>query len=162
MAEFYSDLLTEIVTNNKTPASNITGRAGVFSVCAKVTVLSSHADGDVYRMFRVPTSGVPVAQFISNSAITGGTDYDAGLYNNGLNQAVLDKDVLFDGVSMATAANNVVISGVQLIANDGKAFWQLAGLSADPGGELTVAITANTVGSADGTIFYVLFYNANS
>ena len=162
MAEFYSDLLTEIVTNNKSLSANFTGRGGVYAVEAKATVLAAHADGDIYRMFRVPSSGVPIAQFVNNSAVTGGTDYDAGLYRDGVGGAVLDKDVLFDGLSMATALNNRAVGGVQLVADTGKRFWELAGLSSDPGGTLTVALTANTVGTADGTIYYALLYNANN
>lgn len=162
MAEFYSDLLTEIVTNKRRLAPSITGRGGLLCVEAKATVLAGHADGDIYRMFRVPSNGVPVMQILQNSAVTGGTDWDVGIYETGLGSPVRDKDVLIDGISFATASNNTVRSGVQLIADSGKAFWQLAGYTQDPNTELTVALTANVVGTADGTIYYAIFYNANN
>lgn len=160
MAEFLSDLLTEIVTNKRKPSPAVTGRGGLFAIEATATVLAAHSDGDIYRLFRVPSNGVPVHIGVANTGITSGSDYDWGLYQVG--GAVADKDVLIDGLSVATASTGVVRVGPQLAADRGKMFWQLAGATSDPGGFYDVCITANTVGSADGTIFTTLSYNANN
>lgn len=159
MAEFLSDLLTNIASGQKISA-NYTGKGGLYAVESTVTVLAAHSDGDIYRAFRVPSNGIPLHIGVANSAVTAGTDYDFGLYLVG--GTVLDKDVLIDGLSMATASTGVLRVGPQLSADRGKTFWELAGLATDPGGEFDVCWTANTVGSADGTIFTTLSYNANS
>lgn len=159
MAEYLSDFLTKVITDKRKLLPNETGRNGVLAAEAKATVLAAHSDGDIYRLFRVPSNGIPIHVGVSNSAITDGTDYDLGLYQVG--GAVADKDVLIDGFSMATASTGRVVVGAFLIANAGKQFWELAGASADPGGFYDVCLTANTVGSADGTVFVTLTYNAN-
>jgi hypothetical protein len=162
MAEFLSDLLTETITNNRRLSANYTGRGGVFGVEAKATVLAAHSDGDIYRLLSVPSNAIPLFWTCANSAITSGTDYDLGIYNFGASGTVLDKDVLNDGISMATASIARIFTSPHLIADFGKRFWELAGLSADPGGYLDICWTANTVGSADGTIAISLLYNANN
>jgi len=162
MAEYLSDLLTQQITNNRKLSANYTGRAGAFGVKAVATVLAAHANGDVYRLFSVPANGIPLLWTIANSAVTDGSDYDLGIYNNGASGTVLDKDVLNDGISMATASIATIFTSPHLIANYGKRFWELAGLSVDPGGYLDVCLTANTVGTADGTIGISLLYNGNN
>jgi hypothetical protein len=162
MAEYLSDLLTQTITNNRKLSANYTGRGGLFGVEATATVLAAHADGDVYRLFSVPSNGIPLLWTVANSAVTSGTDYDLGIYNYGASGAVLDKDVLNDGISMATASVARIFSSPHLIADFGKRFWELAGLSVDPGGYLDICWTANTVGSADGTVAISLLYNGNN
>lgn len=159
MAEFLSDLLTNLNAKQKISA-NYTGKGGLYAVEATVTVLAAHNNADIYRAFRVPSNGIPLHTGVANSEITGGTDYDLGLYL--VDGVVLDKDVLIDGLSMATASTGVLRVGPQLSADRGKTFWELAGLATDPGGEFDVCWTANTVGTADGTIFTTLSYNANN
>lgn len=160
MARFFSDLMTEI-NAGRLPTSAQSGKGGLYAVEARATILAGHADLDDYILFKVPSSAIPVHIGISNSAITGGTDYDLGVTNGATVNPQQDKDVLFNGLSMATALNNRVVVGAHLIADAGKAFWQLAGFTSDPGGELFVYLTANVVGSADGTVFITLSYNAN-
>jgi len=162
MAEILSDLLTETITNNRMLSANFTGRGGVFGVEAKISVLDTHNDGDIYRLFSVPSNGVALFWTAANTAITGGTDWDLGIYNYGAGGTVLDKDVLNDGSSMATASVSRSFTAPTLIADYGKRFWEMAGLSSDPGGYLDICWTANTVGSASGTISTMLLYNANN
>ena len=90
---------------------------------------------------------------IHNDAITAGTDYDLGLYktNGG---AVVDKDILADGISMATArgiatANN---AGMTTIALETLATLGTLSAQTDVDAAYDIAFTANTVGSADGDI----------
>ncbi len=122
---------------------------------ATVSVAAADDDGSVYRLFAsVPSRLVPIAFVIHNTAITSGTDYDIGLYKTKTG-AVVDKDVLADGISMATARtvdtlNNAGLTSIA-IANG---LQTLATLSAqtNPDSEYDIAITANTVGTAAGTI----------
>ncbi len=113
-------------------------------------------DGSVYRFFKsVPANMIPVEISIVCDTVTSGTDFDLGLYKVGIGGAVVDKDVLMDGQSLATALTRA--TGHQLglanvdIANIGKT---LAVLSAqtDPDPSYDICLTANTVGSAAVTV----------
>ena len=120
-----------------------------------VSVAAADDDTSVYGLFLVNSNDAPVSCQIQTTAITGGTDYDLGLYAynmDGTIGAVADKDILMDGQTMATAS--LVLNGLGAVTADlrGKKFWQLLGLSADPQKTYVVALTANTVGTAAGSI----------
>lgn len=121
-----------------------------------VEIAAADDDGSVYRFFKsVPSNLIPVEITITSDGITGGTDYDLGLYKVGVSGAVVDKDVLMDGQTMASALTRA--TGHQLglaavnIADIGKS---LATLSAQTTPDLSydIALTANTVGTGAGTI----------
>jgi hypothetical protein len=113
-------------------------------------------DGSVYRFFKsVPSNLIPVEITIVTDGITGMTDTDLGLYKVGVGGAVVDKDVLMDGQTLASALTRA--SGHQLglanvnIADLGKT---LAELSAQTKPDLSydICLTANTVGSGAATV----------
>lgn len=130
------------------------------SVQETLAVAAADDNGSVYGLFLVNSNDVPKSVDIQTTAITGGTDYDLGLYayDAGTIGAVVDKDILMDGQTMATAS--VALDGMQTVAaaNRGKTFWELAGLTADPQTQYVVALTANTVGTAAGTIHVDMDY----
>jgi hypothetical protein len=112
-------------------------------------------DGSVYRLFKsVPSNLIPVEITVMTDGITGMTDTDLGLYKVGVGGAVVDKDVLMDGQTLASALTRA--TGHQLglanvnIADLGKT---LATLSAqtDPDLSYDICLTANTVGSGAAT-----------
>ena len=152
MADTYTNAL--IAAGKKPLAMNGTGTE-LYYIEQKVAVLAADADGDIYRVFaNTPSNYVPVKIEIYNTAVTGGTDYDLGLYDvNG--GAVVDKDILADGISMATArtvatSNNAGMTTID-IANDPKTLGELSA-ETDVPPAYDIALTANTVGTADGTI----------
>ena len=122
---------------------------------ATVAVASGDDDGSIYRIFSgVPSSLVPISITIHNTAITAGTDYDLGLYiaDSG---AVIDKDILADGLDLSSAAaiatwNNTGMTTIS-IANGGQTLGTLSAQT-DVDSSYDIALTANTVGSASGTI----------
>lgn len=133
------------------------GSAGgnIVSGVALAIVAAADDDTSVYRLTRVLSSWVPLDITVQTTAITGGTDYDLGCYKistAATTGAVVDKDILMDGQTMATAS--LVLNGMGAVTADlrGKALWELAGLTADPQLEYDLALTANTVGTAAGTI----------
>lgn len=144
----------DVEANKKGSALTAFGTDATVAI-ATVAVASADDDGSVYRLFPdVPASLVPVKITIHNTAITGGTDYDVGLYktNGG---AVIDKDILADGVSMGTARTIAVDNNVGLTTIDiANGVETLGTLSAQTNVDAAydIAITANTVGSAAGTI----------
>lgn len=144
----------DIVSGKKTSAA-FTG-AQVIEMVATEEIAAADDDGSVYRFFKgVPANLIPVEITIACDAITGMTDCDLGLYltNTG---AVVDKDVLMDGQTLASALTRA--SGHQLglqtvnIADAGKTLAELDAVSTDTPASYDIALTANTVGSAAGTV----------
>ena len=124
-------------------------------------VAAADDDGSIYRLFNgVPSTYIPVVGDILCDAITAGTDWDLGLYKPDLG-AVVDKDVLMDGQTLATALTRATGNGLGLSAIDpadyGKKLWELAGatITTFPM-EYDIALTANTVGSAAGTVTVIM------
>lgn len=144
----------DIEAGKKGKSAFTTGSESI-EVTETVEIAAGDDDGSVYRFFTsVPSTYIPYQVSVHNDAITGGTDYDLGLYetNSG---AVVDKDILMDGQSMAsarasTAGWNVGIASVD-VADLGKTLGELSAQT-DPDGSYDVALTANTVGTAGGTI----------
>ncbi len=119
-------------------------------------IAAADDDGSVYRFFKdVPSTYIPVSITVACDAITSGTDYDLGLYKVGVAGAVVDKDVLMDGQTLASALTRA--TGTQLglgnvdLADAAKTLGVLsAQTTVDP--SYDIALTANTVGSAAGTV----------
>lgn len=133
--------------------------AGADATMAKavVDIAVADDDGSIYRCFSsVPSSLVPLKIKIENDAIAGATDYDLGLYTENRGGAV-DADALaatldMSGARANTAENNDGLGAVAL-ADGNKSLAELSGQTAgeeDPAYDL--ALTANTVGGAAGTI----------
>lgn len=128
---------------------------GTITAVATVAVAAADSDGSKYVLFKdVPANLVPVCICVHNTAITAGTDYDIGLYKGNLG-AVVEVDILADGLDLSTARtvatwNNAGLTSID-IANGTQ---DLATLSAqtDPDAAYDIVLTANTVGSAAGTV----------
>lgn len=118
--------------------------------CGAVEIAAGDSNGSVFRMVRLPSNARIVDWMVNNDTMTGATDYDLGLYvvDDG---AVVDKDILADGLNLATGAAHTKsadsILGPEKV-ND--RLWELAGETTDPGGQYDVCLTANAVGSAAG------------
>jgi hypothetical protein len=152
------------VVNKYTDADVAAGKKGsalktgsgteTVTIMGTVSVLAADDDGSVYRVFAdVPSSLVPLQIEIHNTAVTGGTDYDVGLYKV-KGGAEVDKDILADGISMATArtiatSNN---AGMTTIVLGTVADLATLSAQAEPDASYDIALTGNTVGTADGTI----------
>lgn len=125
-----------------------------FTAVATVSVAAADDDGSVYRLFaNMPSNAVPVSICIHNTAVTGGTDYDLGLYKAG--GVVVDKDILADGLDMSTARTVATVNNAGMttiaIADGVKTFAELSAQD-DPDASYDIVLTANTVGTAAGTI----------
>ncbi len=123
-------------------------------------VAAADDDGSIYRVGRsLNPNLIPYRFEIFNDAITGGTDYDLGLYEplvDGVGGNVIAVDVFAATLDMSAAAGlgspkeglgNVDIANLQ------NKLYEHAGHDVntkDPGYD--IALTANTVGTAAGTI----------
>jgi len=125
-------------------------------------VAAADDNGSIYRLGSLPANAIPVKCEIVNDAITGATDWDLGLYKPGAGGAVVDKDLFMDGEDIN--AGNALASPVDglktgpAIADIGKKLWELLGLSKPDRQDYDLALTANAVGSAAGTISIKFWY----
>lgn len=144
-----------IVAGKKTtPSKAGTGTQEIVMI-GTVEIAAADDDGSVYRFFKgVPSSYIPTEITIACDAITSGTDYDLGLYKTS-SGAVVDKDVLMDGQTLASALTRATGHQLGLAAVDiANVASTLATISAQttPDTSYDIALTANTVGSAAGTV----------
>lgn len=155
---------SDIVANKKAVAALVHG-AELMCAIATFEVAAADDDGSVYRLFNVNPHYIPVAIWVTNDAITGGTDYDLGLYKpsvNGVSGAVIGKDIFADGMNLSSAhLRTAALDGLVTVdaANSTKKIYEHAGdtlstreLSYD------IALTANTVGSGAGTVTVVGYF----
>lgn len=126
-------------------------------IVGTVEVAAADDNGSVYRVFSsVPENLIPVQIDIVCDAVTDGTDYDLGLYQVG--GAVIDKDCLMDGQTLATALTRATGQGLGLSAVGAENVVSTLGdLSAQtkPDMSYDIALTANVVGTAAGTVSVV-------
>lgn len=131
---------------------------------ATVEVAAGDDDGSVFRLFRLPSNAKVLSIRILNDAITSGTSYDLGLYRTAADGgAVVDADAYGSAIDMSSARTTAFFDGAYEaadIANIEKEVWQNAGLSSDPSVQYDVCLTANTVGTAAGTISAIVTYIA--
>ncbi len=152
VVDIYTDSLVE--AGKKTLALKTGSGAETVTLTNVVTVASGDDDTSVYRVFAdVPANFIPLCICIHNTAITSGSDYDLGLHKTA-NGAVVDKDILADGLDMSSARtiatwNNAGLTTVTL--GELKTLAQLSAQT-DPDSSYDITFTANTVGSAAGTI----------
>lgn len=118
-----------------------------------VDIAAADDDTSVYRVCRVHSSQRIFGVYVTNGAITSGTDYDLGFYRTAADGgALVDKDNIVDGATMASARLIPTALAFTTGADFGKRVWEIAGLSSDPNIEYDICWTANTVGSGAGTI----------
>lgn len=153
--------LSSVDTANARVAENVTNGGKLRFIRETVEIAAADDDGSKYRVARVPANAVVKEIIIACDAITGGTDFDLGLYdtpeiNSG---AVIDADILMDGQTLASASR--VLDGLQTvdIANLHKKLWEIAALTADPRKLVDIVLTGNTVGTAAGTVTVTVVYS---
>jgi hypothetical protein len=70
----------------------------------KVSVAAGDDDTSVFRVIRVNSNAYIFNLFVTNTAITGGTSYDLGVYQTAANGgAVVDADLFGAAVDMSSA-----------------------------------------------------------
>lgn len=132
------------------------------TVCMVATfeVAVADDDGSVYRLFKnVNQNYIPVKIEIACDAITSGNDWDLGFYEptiGGVAGAVIDKDKLADGLDLSSAVAFVAaLDGLKTvnISEVQERIYELAGDTLDDKKQgYDIALTANTVGAAAGTV----------
>ena len=141
------------------------------AMIATVTAGASDSNTSTYRVFNNLDPGiVPLAIMIGNTANTAGTSYSLGLYQGSANGAVggaaISANLLANAKDMSVAHASMnpatALDGMSAVlpVNVGKPLWSLAGDAAVTTRPLgyDMTITANTAGSAGGTMTVLLIY----
>lgn len=147
--------------NNTAPTGQKRARAAqaggeVGSLIETVPVTNGDSSTSTLRFGYVPSNAVILpSSRIDNDAVTGVSDFDLGVYKDGV---VVDADCLVDGASIASAGILAVPGAVVSNANKPKMLWQLAGLTADPQTLLEIRGTLNANATASGNVTLTLIY----
>lgn len=151
MADANSDVITNLVAVPQVLNESISNGRKMEAI-GVVTTTADQADDSILRMVRVPSNcRVSDIRIAAADATTAGK-VDIGVYypshvNAG---AVVDRDAFaaaFDLSGGPFYYSSVVFfgAGVVTIAESAQPLWQVAGLSSDPGGELEIVATVETL-----------------
>lgn len=166
-----------MANNDSTTVTNLEAEpnsvANSFQIYGKQRVLvetfeiaAADDDADTYTFFPVPLDARIDDLQIVNDAITAGTDYDFGFYKITANNlgAVIDADILADGIDCSSARavwTSILYTGTGAAdqGSVGQRLWQYLGYAsitaaraANQTNQVYMVVTANTVGSAAGTL----------
>lgn len=121
-------------------------------------VAAADSDGSIYRLFKVNKNLIPVRIDINCDAITGSSAWDLGVYKTLENGGtVKDADVMMANADLSAGkAIGSEQNGLAdlTIAKIGKQIWELAGETDENNADnnYDIALTADTVGTAAGTV----------
>lgn len=135
------------------PASVMSGRP--FSFATTFEVAAADDDGSVFYLAKVGANMIPLSLELNCDAIAGATDYEMGFYKE--DGVAADIDILMGsedihaGAAIGSEINCLQDMGIE---NIGKKVYELLGLTAATRSQdaYILALTANTVGTAAGTI----------
>lgn len=131
-----------------------------------ISIASGDDDGSKYLVGEIPGEAIITGLSVINTAVTSGTDYDIGIADQA--GTILDADILVDGASMASArtlftelalafgaanAAKAIYEHVQHVQKVKPASGETAAKAA-----YRIIMTANTVGSDDGTVVVQVRY----
>lgn len=151
----------KIAAGKLADAAQVFGRP-VQALVQTFEVAAADDNGSMYRIgYNLNPNLIPIDIKVFNDALTGGTDWDLGLYKSNLG-AVISKDVFADGLDFSSAAAIAApkngLAAVD-IANLERRLYEWAGHTvANKEGGYDLVLTANTVGSAAGTVTVVALF----
>ena len=127
----------------------------IFGFACTFEVAAADDDGSIYKLAKVGANMIPLDIKINCDVITGSSVWDLGFYKE--NGVEADKDILMSnadlsgGKALGSEQNGLASLGVD---NIGKKVYELLGLTDATRSEdsYVLALTADTVGSAAGTV----------
>jgi len=129
---------------------------------ATVEILAADDNNSVYRMVRLPSNAIVTRIEVMNDAITGGTDYDIGLYDTLADgSAVVDVNAYGDAIDMSSARTLPLDVSFEILDIDKveKRLFEVLGLSADSNQFYDLCYTGVVVGTAAGTLTMRVTYS---
>lgn len=130
---------------------------------SSVTITNGDSAASLYYFGDIPSNALIHGDlaFLDNAAITSSTSFHLGFYSPA-GGAVISNNALINARDISSAANaNLRTIGTLTLANSNKRAWELAGLSADPGGVLSVVGTLNVAATATGVVELTLPHSVN-
>jgi hypothetical protein len=154
--------VNSLTAAGKKAAPLATGGAKLLVVAGTFEVAAADSNGSVYRLARLPANAVPIKGEIWADSAIDGNDWDLGLYKPGVGGAVVDADLLADGIDLssgfAIGSGTNALKTHPAIDEIGKTLWELLGLSKPARQDYDLALLANNAGGAAGTISYYLIF----
>lgn len=149
-----ADATPQVITNR------ILTRGPVMATCGVAAVAAADDDTSVFRFTRIPSNARIISIRRTNTAITGGTSYGLGVYQTAANGGAAVSASLF------AAAQDLSSAGAQVeqrytalaVTTMEQRLWELLGLTSDPQRDYDIAMLANTVGTAAGSIGLEITY----
>lgn len=148
------------------PQKALFGGASMKTIMKKVETAVADDDGSIYLVGEIPGEAVILGVESLNEAVTGGTDFDLGLYN--VDGTVYSADKILDGIDMSSARTSFTSLVLDYGADDcEKTVAELLGHVSKvvPGsGEVAakkvyrLGLKGNTVGSAAASIVLKITY----
>lgn len=140
--------------------------APTLALVSTFEVAAADDDGSVYRIAKALNPDlIPLRIELYNDALTGATDYELGFYETsegGVDGAAIDIDALLGTTDISAGnARGSAVDGLGAVAlsDAQKRIYELAGdAQADKRTSYDIAVTANTVGSAAGTITVLMWF----
>ena len=115
-------------------------------------------------MVRIPSGSVIKGGYIQCGGGFSAATVDVGVFSVS-NSALLDADILLDGVDIGAAAARFELladgTGVAAIALHNKQVWELAGFASDPGGFVDIKVTLKASLTTTSGLKLVVEYTAN-
>ena len=153
-----------VATNHKTAGSKnatTSTEGSLKSSSMTISIAAADADGDIYHVLPVFSTWSIKHIWVYNDAITAGTSYDVGLYTTAATPVVVDVDAYASAVDMSSARTSAPIDAAfeaRNITAIAQKVHQDGAVTTDPGVWYWLALTANTVGSAQGDITICVQY----
>lgn len=165
MAVINDYVQTEVAAKKLASALESNG-ADMKTVVVTFEIAAADDNASVYRLIKgINPDLVVVNALLGNDVITGGTDFDLGVYetldDNGGGGTVIDKDCFLDGGNLSSAhasgAELTAISAVD-VANRAMTIEEVLYSTVTAGRKRSydLCLTANTVGSGAGTVTLIL------
>lgn len=133
--------------------------AQVICACSVASVAAADDNNSIYRMLsNVPGEWIPVHFVVKNDAITGGSDYNLGLFKPNYG-AVIDDNCFADALDMSSASVTKDGLGNVAITDWGKKIYEHAGHTVTTKiAAYDIGFTGITNGSGAGTIVLIAFF----
>jgi len=149
---------TEVTNADSTPvkATGIHISGGrIYEKVGTVEIAAADDNASVFRFMRVHSSWRISSIELFNDAIASGSAFDCGLYQTAENGgAAVDADCYATDVSLTSARTTPTDLRFEAmdIANIEKRVFEDGGLTSDPGRWYDLCLTADTIGTAAGTV----------
>ena len=115
-------------------------------------------DNDIVMLAPIPSNAVVPQIFVGSDTLGGSCTFNVGIFNT--DGTVVDEDYFASAVADAAAMADVRFEAAD-INTAGKAMWEMAGASADPGGYYYIGARMAAAGGTEGDMSFNIHYVVN-